>query len=868
MEAILAFCVVADGSDLLECPALNRPTSCLEFQVTRIGCAFRRLLLVAIASITLFASGAAAQSGARRQFQLLTPDAGVQGSEPRVDGADGGLSLEAPSDASGSEDKILEIRIEGNRRVEPEAIRRAIKQKVGNIFDREKATEDLRSLWGLSYFSDVQLLIQRTAGPGVIYVIRVVERPAVREIKLEGNEELSKDDLKDSIDLKPYSILDLDAVRRNAKKIQDKYVEKGFFLAEVTYRLDPVNRPTEPTPRRGTVIRPQPGDEVDVVFVIREHAKVMVKAIDFIGTNKVPAEDLRAVMFTREGGWLSFLTGEGTYREEIFQRDLTIIQAVYYDRGFINVKVEKPMVSLTPDKRFIYITIKLEEGEPYSIGTLDFSGELLVPKEQLRTLMTSREQELFNRSKLAHDISAFTDIYLDQGYAYANITPVTQVHPETRVVDLTFDFQKGRKVYIERIDISGNTKTRDKVIRRELRVYEGELFSGTGLRRSKERVTALGFFETVEINHKPGSDESKVVVHVEIKEKATGTFQVGLGFSNVENFIFTAQISQNNFLGWGQTAALSAQLSSLRSFAQVSFLDPYFFDTNFIFSTDLYRVQADYQGFVREAFGGDLSLGYHIFEDVIATLTYTRESVRVDPGRGFDQIPLANRFRNGITSSLRLSASWDRRDNRLFPSRGFFQFGSVEVAPPFLGGTFLFARYTAYSRFYFPLLWGWVFKTNTTFGYVQQLDANSAVPVSELYFLGGINSVRGYLLRSITPIISVGSSSRPDSFLVSNFGIGGNKQVVFNFELEFPIFEKVGIKGVVFLDAGNAFAASQPWFHDAQYPLFLGLYYAVGFGFRWFSPIGPLRFEWGFPLYRRPGIDQPVLFEFTIGNFF
>jgi len=840
----------------------------LEFQVSRIGCAFWRLLFVAAASITLFASRAAAQPGSGRQLQLLPPDAGVPALAPRGDGADGGTSLEAPSDSVGGEDKIVEIRIEGNRRVEPEAIRRALKQKVGEIFNREKAAEDLRSLWGLSYFSDVQLLVQRTAGAGVIYVVRVVERPAVREIRLEGNDELSKDDLKDSIDLKPYSILDLDAVRRNAKKIQDKYVEKGFFLAEVTYRLDPVNRPA-PAPRRGQpVIRAQPGDEVDVVFVIREHAKVMVKAIDFIGTNRVPAEDLKAVMFTREGGWLSFLTSEGTYREEIFQRDLTIIQAVYYDRGFINVKVEKPMVSLTPDKRFIYITIKLEEGEAYSIGSLDFSGELLVAKEQLRRMMTSREHELFNRSKLAHDISAFTDIYMDQGYAYANITPVTQVHPESRVVDLTFDFQKGRKVYIERIDVTGNTKTRDKVIRRELRVYEGELFSGTGLRRSKERVTALGFFETVEVTHKPGSDESKVVVQVEIKEKATGTFQVGLGFSNVENFIFTAQISQNNFLGWGQTAALSAQLSSLRSFAQVSFLDPYFFDTNFIFSTDLYRVQADYQGFVREAFGGDLSFGYHILEDVIATLTYTRESVRVDPGRGFDQIPLANRFRNGITSSLRLSASWDRRDNRLFPSRGFFQFASVEVAPRFLGGTFLFARYTAYSRFYFPLLWGFVFKTNATFGYVQQLDPNSPVPVSELYFLGGINSVRGYLLRSITPTISAGSSARPDSPLVTTFGIGGNKQVIFNFELEFPIFEKVGIKGVVFYDTGNAFAATQPWFHDAQYPLFLGLYHSVGFGFRWFSPIGPLRFEWGFPLYRRPGIDQPVLFEFTIGNFF
>ncbi len=803
MAAILAFCVVAGGSDLLESPALNRPIASLEFQVTWFFCVFRRLLVLAMASMAV-STPALAQARSRTSgLQLVATDGGTtpEPSSPVAETTDGGVRLAPPGETSAGDEKIIEIRIEGNRRVEPEAIRRALKQKVGEIFDRERTVEDLRSLWGLNYFSDVQLLIQRTAGPGVIYVVRVIERPAVREIKLEGNEELSRDDFKEAIDLKPYSILDLDAVRRNAKKIQDKYVEKGFFLAEVTYRLDPVSQ-TAPVPaRRGApVIRPQPGDEVDVVFVIREHAKVMVKSINFLGTSRVPASDLKAVMFTREGGWLSFLTSEGTYREEIFQRDLTIIQAVYYDRGFINVKVEKPTVSLSPDKRFIYITIKLEEGEAYSIGKLDFSGELLVSKDELKKMMTSHQHELFNRSKLARDINAFTDVYLDQG--------------------------------------------------------------------SKERVTALGFFETVDINHKPGSDDSKVVVQVEIKEKATGTFQVGLGFSNVENFIFTAQIAQNNFLGWGQTAALSAQLSSLRSFAQLSFLDPYFLDTNFIFSIDLYRVQADYQGFVRDALGGDVSLGYHIFEDVIANLTYTREYVRVDPGRGFDQIPLANRFRNGTTSSLRLSGSWDRRDNRLFPSRGFFQFASVEVAPRFLGGSYLFARYSAYSRWYFPLFWGFVFKTNTTFGYIQQLDANSPVPVSELYFLGGINTVRGYSLRSITPTISVGSSSRPDAPLVTTFGIGGNKQVIFNFELEFPIFEKVGIKGVVFYDAGNAFAATQPFFRDPQYPLFLGLFHSVGFGLRWFSPIGPLRFEWGFPLYRRPGIDQPVLFEFTIGNFF
>ena len=237
----------------------------------------------------------------------------------------------------------------------------------------------------------------------------------------------------------------------------------------------------------------------------------MVKEIKLAGATKVPADDLKGVMFTRR---------EGTFREEIFQRDLTLLQAAYYDRGFVNVKIDKPLVSISADKRFIYISIKIEEGEAYSLGKLDFSGDLLVPKEVLGKSMTSRQGELFNRSKLVHDISAITDIYLDQGYAYATITPLTQLHREQRLVDLTFDIQKGNQVYVERIDIGGNIKTPDKEIRREMRIYEGELFSGTGERRSKERVTALGLFETVEVQHKPGSDNSKVVVTVEVKEKA------------------------------------------------------------------------------------------------------------------------------------------------------------------------------------------------------------------------------------------------------------------------------------------------------------------------------------------------------------
>ncbi|MBF5046332.1 outer membrane protein assembly factor BamA [Aggregicoccus sp. 17bor-14] len=767
-------------------------------------------------------------------------------------GADTGAPAPAGSDAGNpSAERVVQVRVEGNRRVEAEVVRRALKTRVGQPFDPSLTDDDLRAVWALGFFQDVQLLTQQLPTGGIAYVVRVSERPAVRSVKLEGNEELSDDDFKETLDIKPFSLLDMEAVQKNQKKVQEKYIEKGYFLAEVTNEIKPI--PNE--------------NSVDVIFHIKEHAKVMVKEIRFIGAEKVSPDVLRDVMLTKEGGFLSFLTGEGTYREEMFQRDLAVIQGAYYDRGYINVKVDKPTVQMSADKRYIFITLRITEGEPYDISSIDFSGDLIVPKEKLASLMTSHRGERFNRTKLSQDIQAITDVYYDQGYAYANISPVTATDPEHRTVAVTFDAQKGKQVTIERIDIVGNTKTRDQVIRREMRVYEGELYSGTGMRRSKERITALGFFESVEVTQKPGSRDDLIVLQVEVREKATGTFQVGLGFSSVETFIFTAQVSQNNFLGWGQTVSASAQISGLRSLVQLSFFDPYFLDTNYLLSADFYRQQADYSSFVRNSTGGSVSLGRYLTEDINASLGYTLEFVKVSSGNELQRDVLANYFLDGTTSSARLSLTWDRRDNRLFPSKGFIHSVSAEFAPQFLGGSFLFARYSGYSRLYFPLhVLGAVFKTNATVGYIQNLDDTRPVPISELYYLGGINTVRGYFLRSISPTIIAGTSSNPDA-TVSKLDVGGDKQIVLNFELEVPILEKAGLRGVLFYDAGNAYAPNERFFQDKQDNLPLGMFHSVGFGIRWFSPVGPLRFEWGVPLTRRPE-DDKLLFEFTIGNFF
>jgi len=796
-----------------------------------------------------------------------------------------GQSVKPDTPAAPGSDTITEVRVEGNRRVEAAAVVRALKNKVGSAYDPTLTGPDLQALWALGYFADIQLLTQVLPQGGLAYIVRVVERPSIRNITLEGNDELGKDDFKDDIDIKKFSILDMDAVRRNAKKIQAKYFEKGFFLSEVTFRIDPVTtaaatdaKAAAPVQAKAANLLPisTAAEQVDVVFVINEHAKVMVKSINLIGAIKVPPEELKAQMLTHEGTYLSFITQDGTFREEMFQRDLAVIEAAYYDRGYLNVKVEKPSVSLSPDKKLIFIDVRIEEGDAFRVSKIDFAGDLLFPKEEMRLQVVSREGEYFSRQAIIHDDTALAEMYQDLGYAYANWSPETIIDPVAKTVQVIFTVQKGKPQTVETISIVGNTKTRDRVIRRQMRIYEGELFRGTGMRVSKERITALGYFETVEINFKPGSDDTHVAVTVEVKEKATGSFQVGAGFSSVESFIFTAQVSQNNFLGWGNTASISAQVSGLRQLFTASFFEPYFLDTDFIFTLDLFRTQVDSFDFTRESAGGAIGWGYHLLDDLTAAVTYTLEYVSAIPGgSGINggliptsgAIPSpANRFKSGRTSSARFSLTYDKRDNRLYPTKGMLLYGSVELAPEFLGGNFNFARFQAYSRFYFPLPAGMVFKTQFTVGYIAELNPDNPLPISEQYLLGGINSLRGYALNSISPTLLIGTLARGD-FIASQFTTGGNKEFIANFELEFPIIQKAGVRGVIFLDAGNVFAVDANFFQDKQYRLPLGLFWATGFGIRWFSPVGPLRFEWGIPLTPRPQ-DQGILFEFTIGNSF
>jgi len=769
---------------------------------------------------------------------------------------------------------IERIQFRGNRKVEDDAIRVNLLTRAGATFDPGKLREDIRAMWKMGFFADVRVEVEVAPGGGAVLTFVVTEKPAIRKVLVAGNDEVDLDDINEVLDLERDSILDISKVKKNRDKIQELYVEKGYYLARVEYDVKPANEA-----------------EVDVYFVVDERAKVQIRDVQFIGNKAITDAELRGLIATQKGGALAFMNDSGTFNQEAFERDLLIISAHYWDRGYASVEIGEPQLRLSRDKRYMYLSIPIEEGPVFTIASVEFRGDLIGDAKDHAAKVGIKAGDTFSRSVIAEDRERLSSFYMDQGYAYANVSPLTKPDVAKNEIALIFEVERGAKAYFERINIRGNSKTRDKVIRREMKISEGELFNNTNLEQSKRRINALGFFETVNVSTKRGSSDEFVEVNVEVSERPTGTFQIGAGFSSVENFIAQAQISQNNLFGRGQTLTLQAQLSSLRQLFLLRFVEPYFLDTNWTFAFDLYNQSRAFGTFARNASGGDLTWGYPLSYEARAFLTYKLEDVSITTGSsGFSDFgairepieaaDVANLFRGGVTSSLRASLSWDSRNNRLFPTEGWYHTVFVEWADRYTASENVFLRWGGFARHYRELWGPFVLKLNAEVGVTTSTDP-LGVPISERYLIGGIFDVRGFRPRSLGPILRTGRD--PDS-PQRELPLGGNMQVIWNSEIEFPLFKRVGISGVVFFDMGNAYnlearycsgldsvrpAVSLKFDPCFRFPdsLVSGIRKSVGFGFRWFSPIGPLRFEWGIPLDRQEG-EEPLVFEFTIGNFF
>ncbi len=764
--------------------------------------------------------------------------------------------------------QIVRVHFRGNRKVEDDALRVNMRTQAGANLTQDMLRDDVRSIWKMGFFEDVQ--VESTSTPqGLVVVFVLKEKPSIRKIYVTGHEELGLSKINEVLDIKKEQILDLAKIKKNVDKIREQYIQRGYYMAEVNYEL-----------------RRDSASDVDVYFRIRENAKVEVRRVNFVGNHGASDDDLRGVMLTQEGDLFSLVTSSGTYREDVFQRDLLLVQSYYWDRGFVNVKLGEPQLELSPDRRSLYITLSVEEGQQYRVGKIDVHGDLLESKEFYLSRFGAKPGDVFNRSKLTQDVQGLTDFYRDRGYAYPNTVPNTLVDEKNRIVDVIYEVQKGALVYIDRINIRGNTKTRDKVIRRELRIAEGDLYNQSRIDYSKRRANQLGFFDRVDVSQKRSSSDDQMELNVEVGERQTGAFQIGAGFSSVESFIVQAQISQNNLFGRGQLLQLQAQVSGFRQLFMLQFEEPYFLDTNWTFGFNIFNQLRYYRSFDRRATGSSLTWGYMLMDNLRLYLTYTLQDVSVRPGgrgrlfSGGQSSPLppgslANLLRSGIASSTRVSLSHDTRDNRLFPHSGWQNTFSIEVADKYLLSEAQYTRYEGVVRYFYPILGPLVLRLKLDVGLVSSRD-KQGVPIAERYFVGGIYDIRGFQPLSLGPQIRAPFDQAPDAQLQS-YPVGGNMSVVGKAEVEFPIFEKVGIRGVVFTDAGNAYNLENQYCrlrpfaaHASVDPCrnvldLTTLRTSWGFGFRWFSPIGPLRFEWGFPFYTLPG-EQSVVFEFTIGS--
>jgi len=729
------------------------------------------------------------------------------------------------------------IEVEGNTITPSESVIAMMEIRRGMPYSRDRVHEDVKSLFDSGRFSDVWVDKFPYAG-GVKLVVHVTEKPIVSKISFEGNKKIKDKSLKEKIVVEAYTQLSHAALLESMDAIKEAYQKKDYNLVEVSYELRPIDKV-----------------DTELVFVIKENHKIYINKVSFIGNRVFKDSKLRKIVKSRKKGILSFITGSGKLMDEFLEADMMLLTRLYLKHGYLRVNISAPNVEITKDKKYVYITYRIDEGKQYRVNSVTVAGDILTTPEELISLLSMESDEIYDQELVERDIQALTLKYGNVGYAFASIRPVPEINDDEEIVNLTYYIEKGKRITIERINITGNTITRDKVIRRELKIKEDDVYNEEAVQMSKIKLQQLGFFESVDFSTPRGSRDDTLVLNIEVKEKPTGSFNLGAGFSTVDKFIFNASVSKQNFFGYGWSGQISAELSSRRQLFFLQMTDPYFLDTNWMLSLSGYRMVYRFQDFDRKSIGGGLTIGRRLFDYSSVSVGYTYEDVLVTD---FSAI-VPQIFRNnasGRTSEINLSIGRDTRDNRIFANKGTYNLVTNEWSGSKLGGTNDYYRVEYNSRIYIPVKWGLIAKFNGRIGYIKSLG-RASVPLYERYFLGGVNSLRGYYPLSVGPRLRIPAGpAGPDA----EFVYGGNKELMFNVELEIPIYAQGGFKGVVFFDAGNAYAENENF-------SFSNMLTDYGFGIRWNSPMGPLRFEWGFPINKRPG-DDSVVFNFTIGSFF
>ncbi len=720
---------------------------------------------------------------------------------------------------------INSVEVKGLKRIGESAVMSKITQRLGDQLSPEKTNEDIRNIFKIGYFDDVRAEIEPFEG-GIKLIYVVKEKPTIIKIELFGNKEFDDPKLKEKLTITTGAIADAVLIQDNANSLRAFYEEEGYWLS----RIVPVIK----------IISP---DEVSLTYQIEEGPKVRIKKINIEGNKAISTGKIKRAIETKEWWFFSFVTSTCDYKKERMELDIERIRDLYFNNGFIKVAVGEPKIQLTDDKKGMVITIPISEGDQFNISSVEFSGNKVFTEDEIKKRTTMVPGKPFSKENLKRDILSISELYSENGYALITVSPDLIPDESKKLVKALLNIDEGDKYRLGRIEISGNTKTRDKVIRREVRLDEGNVFNSALIKRSYERINNLNFFETVEMAPKPNPEEKLVSIDIKVKEKPTGFFSIGGGYSSVEKFIAMVDLTQGNLFGKGQLLKIRAELGGRTTYYDITFREPWFMDKPISFSTNIYKMTRKYIEYDKEATGAGFSFGKNFSEYWWGDIAYNFENATISNiSEGASTIIREQEGRK-ITSSITPSLTRDSRDNYLDPSRG--SRNSIYLTYAGIGGTNNFVKGEIDSAWYFPLS-STTFMLRGRFGYAAGIFGKE-LPLYERFYVGGIYTVRG---------LGFGEAGPRDE--ETGDAIGGTEELIFNAEYIFPIISEVRLKGVVFFDAGNSYES---------FKKFGSLRYTTGAGVRWISPMGPIRIEWGYNIAKKLG-EKSSRFEFAFGTFF
>jgi len=731
--------------------------------------------------------------------------------------------------------QVKDIRVEGIQRTEAGTVFSYLPVKVGDTIDQERATAAVKALYATGFFKDVRL-----EQDGDVLVVVVEERPAIAQIAIAGSKEFDAKQLKEGlkqIGLAESRIFDRALLERAEQELKSQYISRGKYGVSITTTVTPLER-----------------NRVAINFDISEGQVAKIRQINIVGNSVFKDDALRDEFVLRTPGLLTWYSKNDQYSKPKLQGDLEALRTFYLNQGYLEFTIDSTQVSITPDKRDIFITVNITEGRRFTVTDVKLAGDLIAPEPELRKLVKLKKGDVFSRERLTETTKLISDRLGNEGYAFASINPVPEIDREKSEVAFTLYIDPGRRVYVRRIGISGNTNTRDEVIRREMRQLESGWYSTEKLNRSKQRIDKLGFFSDVQIDTPavPGTSD-QLDVEVKVNERATGNLTFGVGYSTAEKVILSAGVSQNNIFGTGNALSFQVNTGSINRTYALSYTNPYYTDDGVSRGFDIYERNVDASSLAVASYststlGGGVRFGVPVteYDTVNYGLAYERTKIGLLPDTPQRYVDFVNEF-GQQTDTILGTVGWarDKRDSVIYTTRGTLQRITVDVGLP--GGDLTYYRTNLQHQWYYPVAREYTLHFNGQIGYADGYD-NKPLPFYKVFYLGGVNSVRGYETASIGPKDSNGDS------------LGGSHLLLANFELLFPfpgLAKDRSVRLSVFVDAGVV---------GEKYD-FGEMRYSTGLAFNWFSPVGPLKLSFGKALNPEPG-DRLQRIQFTLGTTF